>query len=185
MDADGEKFVDDFVNPILDAAWRQVAPTNTFLSRSAVSKGRGLALEARQEPIDGSGVPAFLYRVVDGKSFSVSTAVMFRPRSACDLAGLAVSNPEREGFVFGLTCDASGNPAVSLVKTEGGVRTEVASVTMKTIAPAFLKIERRNSTVRFAFSLDGKKWRTVGGAEDAAFLESKTTVGLYATTENL
>ena len=185
LDADGAKFEDDFVNPILDAAWRQVAPTNTVLSRSAVSKGRGLAMEARQEPIDGSGVPAFLYREVDAKAFTASSAVMFRPRNACDLAGLAVSNAEREGFAFGLTCDAAGNPAVSLVKTEGGVRTEVASVTMKTIAPAFLKIERRNSTVRFAFSLDGKKWRTVGGSDDAAFLESKTTVGLYATTENL
>ena len=185
LDADGAKFEDDFVNPILDAAWKQVAPTNTFLSRSAVSKGRGLALEARQEPIDGSGVPAFLYREADGKPFSVSTAVMFRPRSACDLAGLAVSNPEREGFAFGITCDASGKPAVSLVRTEGGVRTEVASVTMMKIAPLFLKVERRNSTIRFVFSLDGKKWQAVGGAENAAFLDDMTSVGLYATSQNL
>ena len=110
---------------------------------------------------------------------------MFRPRSACDLAGLAVSNPEREGFVFGITCDVSGKPAVSLVRTEGGVRTEVASVTMMKIAPLFLKVERRNSTVRFAFSLDGKKWQAVGGAENAALLDSKTSVGLYATSHNL
>jgi len=87
--------------------------------------------------------------------------------------------------VLGKTKSVDGRPAVQLVRNDRKGKAVVASVALKKNAPMFLRAERKGSILRFAFSVDGKKWIALGGVEDASVLPDDASVGVYATSNAL
>ena len=178
--------VDDFAKPFLSDGWRDIGPTNTVWWRSAISKGRGLAIDARPFAVNEPGVvPSLLLRKPTGTDFSASVAMSFTPRQREDFAGLAVYGGASANYVLGKTKSVDGRPAVQLVRNDRKGKSVVASIALKKDSPVFLRVERKGATIRFAFGLDGKKWTALGGAEGAHDLPSDVSVGVYATSNAL
>ena len=178
--------MDDFEKPFLADGWRELGPTNCVWWRSAISKGRGLAIQARPFAVNEPGtVPSLLLKKPSGADFSASVAIQFSPRQREDFAGLSVYGGPSANYVIGKTMSMDGRFAVQLVRNDKKGKSVVASAPLKKDAPIFLRAERKGSTLRFAFSVDGKKWTALGGAEGAYDFPSDVSVGVYATSNAL
>lgn len=175
--------MDDFVDPLLAEDWRVAGPTNCVFHHTAVVKGRGLSLQARPFALDDpDGVPSFVYKESSGSVWQASVAVQFTPHSRYDFAGLAVYASHRANYALGKARLADGTYAVVLVKTENGERKTVARAKLKKDSAIFLKAERNKATLRFAWSIDGKKWSGIGGAESGYLFDDDCRVGPFATS---
>lgn len=177
---------DDFTSAFLDEQWRELNPTNCVWWKSAALKGRGLAIDARPFALDEHGTaPSFLCRSVAARKFTAQIALSFNPRTREDFAGLAVYAKADAHYALGKMKDSSGRCVVALVKSEPSGKTIVATAPVKRDAALMLRAARSNSIIRFFWSLDGKKWTPIGGAEAGYLFDDTCLVGPYATSNAL
>jgi len=182
---------DDFKTAAIDPMWFQARTPQEIWYRAAVNGRAGLEIEARPVSIYSKGNPSMLCRWVKGSVFSASVAVKFDAKSPDDLAGLALYQNEQCNYVLGVTAGADVQQSVSLYKSDKNGRKTVASAALPKGGAVMLKAEAKNEIVRFSWSLDGKRWNPIGGAEDAKILTTDyaggfvgSLVGLYATTKS-
>lgn len=120
-------FEDRFETAKVDPLWIQLRTLGEFWYRSAVGGKPGMEIEARKATIYERGNPSYMCRWLTSRSFDVETTVEFSPRTADDLAGLALVQNECNNYVLGKTMDADGKACAALVRCDKNGRRVVAS----------------------------------------------------------
>ena len=180
-------FEDRFETAKVDPLWIQLRTPGEFWYRSAVGGKPGMEIEARAATIYERVNPSYLCRWLTSRSFDVETTVEFSPRTADDIAGLALVQNECNNYVLGKTLDADGKACASLVRCDRNGRRVVASVPVADGAVSF-RAEGRDEKLRFFLRQGDGQWRQIGGEEKADVLTTGTaggfigaTIGMYAT----
>ena len=124
--------------------------------------------------------------------FSAETEVTFNPKSAKDLAGMAMLQNEEFNFVFGKTI-LDGKTAITLKRTEKTTVTIGSAVLCEKEAgkPVRLKIEGNGRYYNFLYATGNGEWKTLAHGVDAVNLSTNRSggfigacIGLYATSDN-
>ena len=146
-----------------------------------------MEIEARTATIYERGNPSYLCRWLTSRSFDVETTVEFSPRTADDIAGLALVQNERNNYVLGKTIGNNGKMCAVLVRCDKNGKRVVASVPVANGAVSF-RAEGCDEKLKFFVRQADGKWRQIGGEEKADVLTTGTaggfigaTIGMYAT----
>ena len=146
-----------------------------------------MEIEARAATIYERVNPSYLCRWLTSRSFDVETTVEFSPRSADDLAGLALVQNECNNYVLGKTLNADGKVCAALVRCDRDGRRVVASDPVADGVVSF-RAEGRDEKLKFFVREQDGEWRQIGGEEKADVLTTGTaggfigaTIGMYAT----
>ena len=174
-------FEDRFETAKVDPLWIQLRTPGEFWYRSAVGGKPGMEIEARNATIYERGNPSYMCRWLTSRSFDVETTVEFSPRTADDIAGLALVQNECNNYVLGKTMDAGGKACAALVRCDKNGRRVVASDPVADGVVSF-RAEGRDEKLRFFLRQGDGEWRQIGGEEKADVLTTGTAGGFIGAT---
>ena len=179
-------FTDRFDTPQLNHRW--IFLRNPEMQRYDWS-GPGLTIHPTPSDISQRKPLSALFYRQQHTDFTAETTVDFTPRSAKDVAGLALLQNEQYNFVLGKTL-LDGRPAVTLTRTERET-VLVASAFLTANAPLRLLVEGHGRYYTFCYAQgDEDSWHTLAAGVDAVNLSTSraggfigTCIGLYATAQ--
>ncbi len=152
---------DEFESPILGLPWQwQANPQSGWFSLSA----RLGALRLFAQPVADNNLytaPHLLLQKFPAPEFTVTTKLNFTPQAAGDCAGLIVFGYDYAWI--GLRTEGGQNLVLAVVRTanEKPVVDEMEFGSVK--SPVYLRVTVRTGAVcRFAYSLDGTSFMTIG-----------------------
>ena len=188
-------FSDNFTSGDLDYRWIGVrSPREDFVS---VTKD-GLKVNPFETCIKEIKPVSALFHRQQHKSFEANVTMLFKPKSAKDLAGLVCYQSEAYHYVFGVT-KKDKDDYIVLERTERKVKGQPESVFSTVIAsekidagkPVVLQVVAHGDNYRFNYSVDGKNFTNLGGIVSGDILSTDVAggftgalIGLYATSAN-
>jgi alpha-N-arabinofuranosidase len=183
---------EEFDGAKLPLGWMTIRTPRSGWYRLA---GGALTLQARPEPLGGTGQPSYLGRRQQAATATAATRVEFTPSQDGDRAGLvALQSPD---FFYALTVGQDGDKGVVRLERRAGKDDPVHGVALASApiprgAPVELKIEARGGLYDFAYSTQAGRWTTLAEGADGQILSTKTaggfvgaTLGLYAYSRSL
>jgi len=156
------------------------------------SCGKGaLAVKLRPETCGGKSNPSFIGFRQPHLNGDASVQLQFHTTKENEKAGLLVFQNEKHYYFLGVT-KQNNQPFIGLYKG-GETDTLITGVTLLPKATnCYLKIEARQDTYVFYFSMDGKRWQLLADHIDAKYLSTKTAGGftgclyaIYATSSGV
>ena len=148
------------------------------------------ALELDPQPValGEGGNPSLLARRQQHLNATATTQVRFRPSSDEAEAGLVAMQGDEYWYLIAVGSD-HGKPVVRIRRRAGSDASTLAEATLavEAGAPVRLRISTRRAAYDFAFSTDGRHWRTLAKGVDGTILSTKkaggfvgAVLGLYA-----
>jgi alpha-N-arabinofuranosidase len=123
-------------------------------------------------------------------SFDASVTMKYKPKSDKDLAGITCYQSENFNYVLGITKRDKDFYAV-LERTEKGNSTIIASEKLPSYTAIQLQVIAKGDEYTFAYSLDGKNYKNIGGTVSGDILSTNVAggftgslIGLYSTSSN-
>jgi xylan 1,4-beta-xylosidase len=156
------------------------------------SSGKGaLAVKLRPETCGGKSNPSFIGFRQPHLSGDASVQLQFNAAKENEQAGLLVFQNEKHYYFLALTTQ-NNQPFIGLYKG-GETDTLITGAALFPKATnCYLKIEARQDTYAFYFSMDGKRWQLLADNIDAKYLSTKTAGGftgclyaMYATSSGM
>ncbi|WP_317172622.1 glycoside hydrolase family 43 protein [Hymenobacter polaris] len=175
---------------------QQLDPALLFLrmvdsSSFFLSKAKGLTLKLKPKTCAERGNPSFIGKRQQHLHGSAETELTFEPRGEVEQAGLVAFQDEKHFYYF---CEsmAGGKPVLALYKSTDAPNTMtlLAQAPLQTAAGKVqLRLLTEGDTYGFAYSENGRAWRTLQDKVDARFLSTQTAggfigclIGMYATS---
>ena len=177
-------YEDRFDTPQLAQRW-------LFLRNPAdfYTTGHGLTLRPQTVNIGQREAPSAVFCRQQHTTFEAETELTFQPRTAKELAGMALLQNEDYHFVLGKTM-LNGRPAVVLTRAEKQ-RVVVGSAFIDNNKPLRLKIAGDGRYYSFYYAVGNGSWQTLAAGVDAVNLSTSRSggfigacIGLYATAAN-
>ena len=142
-----------------------------------ITKG-ALELDARPIALGDGGNPSLLARRQQHLNASVTTQVRFRPSDDESEAGLVAMQGDEYWYFIGVGSD-HGRPVVRVRSRAGRDMRTLGEVALgvSAAAPIQLRISARRAAYDFAWSTDGKHWRTLVRGADGTILSTKKAGG--------
>ncbi|MES2486227.1 MAG: glycoside hydrolase family 43 protein [Bacteroidota bacterium] len=180
-------FSENFKASKLDLRWIGIRGWREKFA--AVSK-EGLRITPFQTNIKATTPTATLFYRQQHASFEATTTLKYKPKSSNDLAGVVCYQNERYNFVFGIT-KKDKDYYIVLERTEKGVSKHIASQKISIDNALQLQVIAQGDTYNFNYSVDGKSFSNLGGAQSGDILSTDVAggftgslIGLYATSGN-
>jgi len=177
-------YTDQFDTPQLNKRW--IFLRNPEMDRYKWGDGR-LSIRPSAADISQRQPLSAVFCRQQHTTFTAETEVSFTPKSAQDVAGLALLQNEQFNFVFGKTL-LNGRTAVVLERAERG-KAVIGSAFLKSDGPLQLKVEGDGRYYSFYYR-DGGEWKTIAAGVDAVNLSTSRSggfigacIGLYATAK--
>jgi alpha-N-arabinofuranosidase len=177
-------FREDFSGLRLAPYWLQLRNPEGHWWRIS---GGALELDARPSELSDHGNPSFLARRQQHLTAMATTKVRFRPASKTAEAGIVAYQNDDYWYFLGVGRD-HGKPVVRVRRRAG--EDQPASGTILAEAPAAagalqLRIRAREGSYDFAWSSDGKRWRTLVKGADGTILSTKRAGGFVGAVFGL
>lgn len=183
-------FEDRFDAKEVDPLWIQLrTPSERWYAQCADGRP-GMRVKLRPVSIYERGNPSYLCRWITSRSYDACATLSFSPRSADELAGIALVQNENSNFVLGKTLGADGRIQIVLLRRDRDGKHLVGRAVLGKDCDVALRVEARGDKMQFYWSADdGAAWAKIGGIEKNDVLTTATaggfigaTVGLYATS---
>ena len=180
-------FSDPLNKSNLDYRWIAMrGPREEFVS---VSKD-GVKVIPFENNVKALAPISALFHRQQHSSFDASVTMKNKPKSDKDLAGITCYQSERFNYVLGITKKDKDFYAV-LERTEKGNSTIIASEKLPSYTAIQLQVIAKGDEYTFAYSLDGKNYKNIGGTVSGDILSTNVAggftgslIGLYSTSSN-
>ena len=180
-------FSEDFTADTLDYRWIGLrGPREAFISKTK----KGLRIEPFEADITELKPTATLFHRQMHRSFTFTTTMDYKPKSAEDLAGITTYQNERFNYLFGIT-RKDKEYYILLQRTEEGSSEILASKKIDLDNPVKLQVQARGDQYEFSYALDGENFENLGGKVSGDILSTNVAggftgamIGLYATSVN-
>jgi len=147
-----------------------------------------LQIEARSADISSLGNPSFIGRRQQHAYGSVTTKMIYNPKTAGDVAGLVAYQGEHLSdkpyyFLLGVRLNEEGQKEVFVEKDAGGKKEVVASKVLDENPghEFFLEIEAKGEGYNFSYALEDDDWQNLYQGADGTVLSTVRTGGFTGT----
>jgi xylan 1,4-beta-xylosidase len=176
---------EDFNSPTLPPYWMQLRNPD---GRWWWIRNGALQLDARAATFADEGNPSFLARRQQHLNATATTVVRFRPSSDAAEAGIVAYQNDAHWYFLGVGSE-QGKPVVRvrMRNNDGAEGTIVKEVMLRspTGAPAQLRISAHGGSYDFAWSADGRRWRTLLNGADGTILSAPKAGGFVGAVFGL
>lgn len=177
-------YTDCFDQPTLNQRWIFLRNPSQFYTT-----GHGLTIRPLPVNISQREALSAVFARQQHTTFEAETELTFTPKSAKELAGVALLQNEDFNFVMGKTL-LNGRTAVVLTRSEKQ-RVVIGSACIDETKPLRLKVAGDGRYYSFYYSQGNGAWKTLAAGVDAVNLSTSRSggfigacIGLYATTAN-
>ncbi|MDF2191612.1 glycoside hydrolase family 43 protein [Paraflavitalea sp. CAU 1676] len=180
-------FTDELTASRLDHKWIGVRGAR---EQFITSTKEGVRINPFPVSIKATAPTSTLFYRQQHAHFEATVQLNYTPATDKDLAGLVCYQKETFHYVFGIT--KKGNDLfVVLERTENGKSTIAGSEKLVAGSAVQLKVAAQGDAYIFAYSTDGKQFKTIGGVVSGDILSTDVAggftgalIGLYATSAN-
>jgi alpha-N-arabinofuranosidase len=180
-------FTENFDGENLDYRWIAMrGPREKFISFTE----KGVQIKPFKTNIKAIAPVSSLFQRQMHDDFTATATLEYNPESENDLAGLVCYQSESFNYVFGIT-KKGDDYYLLLERTEDGESKILASKKINANKPVHLQVDAEDDDYRFNYSLDGKKFKNLGGTVSGDILSTNVAggftgslIGLYATSSN-
>jgi xylan 1,4-beta-xylosidase len=164
---------EDFRAPKLPLYWMQLRNPDGHWWR--ISNG-ALELDARQVALGDDANPSLLARRQQHLNATATTQLRFRPASDDAEAGLVAMQNDQYWYFIGVGSD-HGKPVVRVRQSVNGAKSILKQAVLPGSSAVQLRISARGASYDFAWSNDGRHWRTLVKDADGTILSTKKAGG--------
>jgi alpha-N-arabinofuranosidase len=171
---------DDFNSPTLARDWMMLRNAGNWWR---ISNG-ALLLDARPVALGEEGNPSLLARRQKHLNATATTQVRFRPTSDAAEAGLVALQNDQYWYFIAVGSD-HGKAVVRVSRRAGGEASTLAEVPLPPSAAVQLRISAHGPSYDFAWTTDGRRWRTLVKDADGTILSTKKAGGFVGAVFGL
>ena len=135
-----------------------------------------LQLDPRPVALGDDGNPSLLARRQQHLNATATTELRFRPTSDDAEAGLIAMQSDQYWYFIGIGSD-HGKPVVRVRRSVNGAVSTLAEAPLTGSAPVRLRVAAHGPSYDFAWSDDGRHWRTLVKDADGTILSTKKAGG--------
>ena len=172
---------EEFNSPRLPLYWMQLRNPEGHWWRI---RNRALELDARPVALGDNGNPSLLARRQQHLNAIATTELRFRPGSDKAEAGLVALQSDQYWYFVGVGSH-HGKPVVRVRRSLNGAVSTLAETPLAFDAPVQLRISTRGAAYDFAWSTDGRHWRTLVKDADGTILSTNKAGGFVGAVFGL
>ena len=172
---------EEFNSPRLPLYWMQLRNPEGHWWRI---RNRALELDARPVALGDNGNPSLLARRQQHLNAIATTELRFRPGSDKAEAGLVALQSDQYWYFVGVGSH-HGKPVARVRRSLNGAVSTLAETPLASDAPVQLRISARGAAYDFAWSTDGRHWRTLVKDADGTILSTNKAGGFVGAVFGL
>ena len=164
---------EEFNSPKLPLYWMMLRNPERHWWR--IANGT-LQLDPRPVALGDDGNPSLLARRQQHQNATATTKLQFHPADDRAEAGLVAMQSDEFYYFIGIGSDR-GKPVVRVRKRAGANQSTLAEASLPGRGPVQLRISAHGPSYDFAWSRDGRHWRTLVKGADGTILSTKKAGG--------
>jgi xylan 1,4-beta-xylosidase len=172
---------EEFNSPRLSPYWMMLRNPQGHWWRI---EGGALQLDARPVVLGDDGNPSLLARRQQHLNATATTELRFHPGSDNAEAGLVAMQSDEYYYFIGVGSDR-GKPVVRVRRRAGDAASTLAEAPLSGTQPVQLRISAHGASYDFAWSSDGRHWRTLVRGADGTILSTKKAGGFVGAVFGL